>query len=710
MQRTKWIKKDELSPLHKKIVEIAQRLHSKNRFVDMLTLFEVCCKELPNPEPEIDQVVRDLHQMKYIVPGKQLFKEDILTNETRRKIYEYILANPGAHEREIRTAFELGSYMAYRHLTLLENFGFIRKKTYQNKSVHFPIDFNEAQEQNVLLLRHELSKKVYECIQDNEELRLTDLKEILQVPYSTLQSHLDPLVEGGVIKKIKKGTTTFYIPSDHEAHEDIVEIKREYDYIGGNIRFKVAVRNLTDMAIHNIAINLNPSEQFIVDIPQQNVANLSPSTTRGIDFMLTPLTCGTSKVFGGMTFEDAYGKVHTLPINPKEISIKCPLVQPQMASQSEVNEWLKNLKRGTGKITYQSISDEEAFRIGREQVSALDLTEVSVDSEQKYCWYSGQVKVTGQNMVVKVSIINPEIILDIWADDLKQTTGFIAFITNLITIALQISYKMVQKTEDITQKILALMKASTVIEGLFSLCKNSKLVSDIAKSLANLQQLLEGLFPDSPLISSIKDTNTNLMASHQPDSLVKEQFEVELQFKLLNWLHKVSEMIQSYINTYQDTFDDINQISGELNTGLHLIKQKIQEHEKIYGLGIISYLLILDKKSGISFFEKNFGDLHINPDLVGGFLHALQSFGTELSEAETSMKTLTYENYQFQIETGSYVRIALILRGTPNDFVRAGLQEFLKQFEKNFEEDVKTFTGNIQAFGPAGALFSAIFK
>lgn len=169
-------------------------------------------------------------------------------------------------------------------------------------------------------------------------------------------------------------------------------------------------------------------------------------------------------------------------------------------------------------------------------------------------------------------------------------------------------------------------------------------------------------------------------------------------------------MIQYYINTYQETFDDINQISGELSSGLRLINEKIKEHEKTYGMGILSYLLILDKKSGLTFFEKNLGDLHINPDLVGGFLHALQSFGTEISEAETSMKTLTYENYQFQIETGKYVRAALILRGAPNDFVITRLQEFLKQFEKNFEEDIKIFIGNTQVFDPANSIFSVIFK
>lgn len=710
MQRIKRIKKDELSSLQKKILEMAQKLRSKNKFIDMLTLFEACCKELPNPEPEIDQAIRDLHRMKYFVSGKKLSRDDILTNEKRSKIYDYILANPGVHEREIKITFELGSYMAYRHLTLLENFGFIRKKPYQNKVAYFPMDFDEAQEQNVLLLRNESSKKVYECIQSNEGLRLTDLNEILQVPFSSLQFHLDRLTEGGLIKKIKKGTISYYVASEYEEHEKIIEVKREYDYFGGNIRFKVAVRNLTDMAILNISVNLNPSEQFILDTPQQNIANLSPNTTRGIDFILTPLTCGTSKVIGGLTFEDAYGTVYTLPINPKEISIKCPLVQPQNATQAEVNEWIKTLKRGTGKITYQNITDEEAFRIGREQVSALDITEVSVDAEQKYCWYSGQVKVTGQNMVVKVSVVDPDIVLDIWADDLKQTTGFMAFIINLINLALQMTYKMVQKTENITQKIFDLMKASTVLEGLFSVCENSKLVSEITNCLTDLQQFLEGSFSESPLMYSIRETYSTLTNEFLPNSTVEERFGIGFRFKLLNWLHKIAEMIQYHINTYQETFNDISQISGELNTGLNFIKEKIQEHEKSYGLEIISYLLILDKKSGLSFFEKNFGDLRINPDLVAGFLQALQSFGTEISASEASMKTLTYEDYQFQIETGKYIRTALILNGTPNEFVITRLQEFVKQFETIFEDDIKNFTGNIQVFESANALLNTIFK
>jgi hypothetical protein len=103
-------------------------------------------------------------------------------------------------------------------------------------------------------------------------------------------------------------------------------------------------------------------------------------------------------------------------------------------------------------------------------------------------------------------------------------------------------------------------------------------------------------------------------------------------------------------------------------------------------------------------------DLHINADLVGGFLHALQSFGMELSASETSMKTLSYENYQFQIETGEYTRTALILRGPPNPFLISRLQEFVKQFELSFKTQIVQFTGNIDPFKGVNAIFETVFK
>ncbi|MFX1298608.1 MAG: winged helix-turn-helix transcriptional regulator, partial [Promethearchaeota archaeon] len=664
-------------------------------------------KKLPNPEPEIDRALRELIRMKYIIEGKLLLKEDILKNEKRRKIYEHVVKYPGAHEREIRTIFKLGAFMAFRHLGFLVKFGFLREKYYLNKKVYFPVNFEEEKEAEVLLLRNETTNKIYECLQEHGRLRLVELEEKLQIPYATVQFHIKRLVDGDLVKKIQEGSIYYYIPADIPPDENILEVRREFDYVGGKIHFKVAVRNPTNMANYRIAVGINPSEQFLIDAPQRNIANLDPNTTHELDFTLTPLTCGRSKIFGSVTFEDAFGNLQLVPIPHKEVSIKCPLVLPKDATQAEVDEWITNLKRGTSNIDFENISETEAFQIGREQVSALDLNEIIVDSEHRWGLYSGQVKVTGQTMVIKVSIGKSAIILDVWAEELKQITGILAYITNLINIALKNSYKLVQKTEDFTQKIEQLMKASVILEKTFLLCKDLGLVSEISHNLINFRQIVVELLGDQSFIQLIEDSILNLVNVLEPNSSINEQIAIELCFKLLNWFHKVHDLTQYQIRIYRETF---NQVTDDIYAGFNRVKEKLVEYEKFYGLNVLSFLIILDKKSGISLFEYNLGDLRIKSDLVGGFLHVLQKFGSEISASETSMKMLTYENYQFQIEAGQYIRTALILRGSPNQFVISRLKEFVKQFEQNFEEDLLHFKGNTDVFNPANAIFEVIFE
>ncbi|NVM53483.1 MAG: winged helix-turn-helix transcriptional regulator, partial [Candidatus Helarchaeota archaeon] len=542
------------------------------------------------------------------------------------------------------------------------------------------------------------------------QIRLTELADLLQISYTTIQPHLKDLEEGDLIRKIQDGRITYYTLAEVPPEKDLIEVKREYDYVGGKVRFKVAIRNFSDMAIHNISVNLNPSDQFISDIFQHSIANLPPNTTRGIDFDLIPLTCGQSKVFGSLSFEDAYGNAHSLTIQPKEISIKCPLVTPLPATQSEVNEWIKDLKRGTSKISYNTIPDTEAFRIGREQVNALDLKEITVNPEAMWGLYSGQVKVTGKNTIVKLSVEKPNIILDVWADDLKQTTGFIAYITNLVNIGLEVAYKMARKTEDVTKKIVELMKISSVTDEIITCCQKLDSVQTITTKLSNLQQLFQESFSESVLLSSIQVWNSKLVSMFEPNVPIEASIANELQYKGIQWLYKIQELIQTHTKMYQDAFDELTQFSDEFSTSIALIGQRIAEHEKNYGLGILSYLLILDNNSGIALFEKDLGDMRINPDLVGGFLHALQSFGREISEKESSMKTLTYENYQFQIENGEYVRAALILQGTPNLFLISRLKILVKKFEEKFKNHLINFTGNLRLFEPTNDLFRELFK
>jgi predicted transcriptional regulator len=717
-----WKKHPQLNVLHKNIIRVAYNLRKKQRIFDMASLFEKCVQELPNPEPEIDLAIRELYQMKFIVVGKQLFKSEILENEKRRRLYNYIVDNPGTHQREIRREIGLGAYEASIHLAFLMKFGFIRKNKFKNKNVYFELDFDESLELKTVLLREETNHLIYETIETADRIRLSELSNLLEIPYTTVQTHLNDLLEAGLIQKIQQDQTSYYIatasaaaaapqaPSTPPPTQGLVEVKREYDYVGGQIRFKVAVRNFTNMAIHNIGVNLNPSDQFTISVAQQQIANLPSNSTRGIDFYLIPRTCGQSKVFGSLSFEDAYGKVHTETIEPKEIRIKCPLVKPLEATQAEVNEWIQNLKRGTSTINYHSITDEEAFRIGQEQVSALDLTEIILDPTKKYGLYTGQVKVTGKDMAIKVSVQNPHIVLDVWTDDMKQTTGFLAYITNLINIALDVSYKTVQKTKEVIGKIGNLMKICGHADKICNHLENLQPISLIQEGLSHIHDLIERTDTDLSFAQSLQVWQSKFTSMFDPQTPIEKSVAISLQYDIIKWLRDIQELLKSYMNVYKMTFDDLNHVSEDISSGIQTIYDKIAIHEKRYALGLLSYLLVLDKQSGICIFEKDFSALKINPDLVGGFLHALQSFGVEISATDAAMKTLTYENYQFQIETGEYVRAALILQGVPNEYITSRLTRFVTMFEQMFQKELVNYSGDAQPFQVADRLFDSIFK
>lgn len=203
-------KGNQLNILHIVILRVAEKLREKNVTFDIETLFERCRKELPHPEPEIGQAIRELYQMKYLVEGKRLFKDEILQNEKRQKIFEYVLKNPGTHEREIRNIFNLGAYEARIHIRFLIKFGFIRNKTFKNRNIYFPITFNESQEIKTLLLRNEKNRKIFEFIKMHQQVRLSEISNHLQVSHSTIQPHIKDLLENDLLRKIQQDGIFYY--------------------------------------------------------------------------------------------------------------------------------------------------------------------------------------------------------------------------------------------------------------------------------------------------------------------------------------------------------------------------------------------------------------------------------------------------------------------------------------------------------------------
>ena len=94
---------------------------------------------------------------------------------------------------------------------------------------------------------------------------------------------------------------------------------------------------------------------------------------------------------------------------------------------------------------------------------------------------------------------------------------------------------------------------------------------------------------------------------------------------------------------------------------------------------------------------------------MSGFLTAIQKFGAELSDEETAITSLAYQNFQIELEDTPSIRAALILKGPPTNLILNKMKTFVQKFELQFKDAIQNFKGNVTVFNSAGTLAKDIF-
>jgi len=113
-----------------------------------------------------------------------------------------------------------------------------------------------------------------------------------------------------------------------------VQLKRGMDFVGGLIRYKVAIKNNTEMLINNLEVSLQMTAEHIriIDIKPRvykkgdraKIPSMSPSQSESIDFYLEPMICGSIPVSPITTYIDAFGKAQMATRERLMVVSKCP--------------------------------------------------------------------------------------------------------------------------------------------------------------------------------------------------------------------------------------------------------------------------------------------------------------------------------------------------------------------------------------------------
>jgi predicted transcriptional regulator len=145
-----------------------------------------------------------------------MFKEEILENERRRRIYALIETNPSIHLRELQRILDMPlatldyhlSYMSRKKIIFSESDG--HHKRYYTK----PLD---PEDKKVLsALRQRRLREIVIIILTSGKVKYQFLSDCLRLPHSTLSFYLKYLVQNNILERTRIGYENLYTVKDEE--------------------------------------------------------------------------------------------------------------------------------------------------------------------------------------------------------------------------------------------------------------------------------------------------------------------------------------------------------------------------------------------------------------------------------------------------------------------------------------------------------------
>jgi hypothetical protein len=230
-----------------------------------------------------------------------------------------------------------------------------------------------------------------------------------------------------------------------------LKIIREYEFIGGQVRFKVGLINNTNNPLTNfkISFDLPDALKWVLYEPDKYerkgdsilIAKLGKNEKKTVSLYLEPINCMESPVNATISFFDVNDRPQAIPMKPKMISISCPIFfTKEEANIARVKKLQRSLTLRDKKI-FPIVNDDALSLFFSTTLSILGNYDIKLISrefseEERFgeAWFYGITKVK-KNRIITYIILDGEnktLEIEVSADDHGQITGFLAEIGNKI--------------------------------------------------------------------------------------------------------------------------------------------------------------------------------------------------------------------------------------------------------------------------------------
>lgn len=122
-------------------------------------------------------------------------------SRTRERIRAHVTGNPGVHFNAIVRNLDIASGQAQYHLRRLRATDALRSEPRYGRTHYFPADYDPWERHAVAVLRRETARDVAAIVVEREAVSPTTVADELGIARSTLEYHLDHLVDAGLVRK-----------------------------------------------------------------------------------------------------------------------------------------------------------------------------------------------------------------------------------------------------------------------------------------------------------------------------------------------------------------------------------------------------------------------------------------------------------------------------------------------------------------------------
>lgn len=146
-----------------------------------------------------------------------MFKDEILENNNRRKIYQVLEKNPGTYLRELQRIMNMPLATVEYHIDYMTRKKLIFAETEDHHKRYYTKPLDPTDKKLLPALRQKRMREIVLITLANKKVKYQTLADNLKLPHSTLSLYLKHLTEKNILTREKIGYETLYTVQNEDA-------------------------------------------------------------------------------------------------------------------------------------------------------------------------------------------------------------------------------------------------------------------------------------------------------------------------------------------------------------------------------------------------------------------------------------------------------------------------------------------------------------